>query len=172
VNLATHDAIRTRGPRATDGRAVHALVREAGGLERNTGYAYVLLCDHFADTGVVAERDGRLVGFVAAYRPPSDPDAVFVWQVGVHPSARGQGLGRRLLDAVLQRPGSRGARFLTATVAPSNAASRRLFQGFARRRGAPFTWSDGYAAHLFAGGHEPEPLIRIGPMTDAPETSR
>lgn len=153
-----------RAARPEDGRALRRLVHAAGTLEANTGYAYVLLADHFRATTLLAERGGAPVGFVAAYRPPTHPDAVFVWQVGVAPGARGLGVARGLLDALVAAPGCAGVRFLEATVAPSNEASRRLFESFARRRGAPVAWSDGYPEPLFDGPHEAERLIRIGPL--------
>lgn len=154
-----------RGARPTDGPAVHALIAQVGTLELNTGYAYLLLCDHFGSTSVVAERDGLLLGAVLGYRPPSRPDAVFVWQVGVDPAARGTGLGKKLLAAFARTPGAAGTRFLEATVAPSNAASRALFTSFARAEGAPLEELAGYGAPHLPEGHEPEPLLRIGPLT-------
>lgn len=157
-------SVRYRTAEPEDGRAVHRLVDETGGLELNTGYAYVLLCDHFAATTVLAESDGGLIGFVAAYVPPRRPDTVFVWQVGVHPDARGQGFASSVLDALISREACRAVEYLEATVSPSNEASRRLFESFAERHGAPFVWSDGYPASHFAGAHDPENLIRIGPM--------
>src|SRR5690606_41582845 len=67
------------------------------------------------------------------YRPPARPEAVFVWQIGVHPRAQGQGLGRRLLLELLRRPAAADATHLEATVGVSNTASARLFQSVARR---------------------------------------
>src|SRR5690625_423188 len=90
-----------------DGARMHALVKEMGGLELNTAYFYVLYCMDFADTCVVAEVDGKLAGFVLGHRPPARPDTVFVWQVGVAPFMRRQGMARRLLDAVLDRKSTR-----------------------------------------------------------------
>ena len=156
--------VRYRDATPADGRAVHELVREAGGLEVNTGYAYVLLCDHFASTTLLAEADSELLGFVAAYVPPAKPDTVFVWQVGVHLGARGLGIASSLLDALAARGACADVRFLEATVTPSNAASRRLFESFAQRHGAPFAWSEGYPSAFFERAHEPENLIRVGPL--------
>lgn len=156
--------VAIRGPRPQDGRRMHALLDKIGGLERNTGYAYVLVSDHFSSTSVVAEEAGHLVGFVAAYLIPSRPDTVFVWQVGVHPGLRGRGVGRSLLRAVVDRPGCTEVGYLEATVAPSNTASRRLFESFASTQGAEFNWSDGYPESFFENPHEPERLIRIGPF--------
>ena len=168
---AAHAGVRPSAARVTlrrpcpeDGLAVHRLIGEVGKLEQNTGYAYVLLCDHFAETAVVAELEGELVGFVAAYRPPTHNDALFVWQVGVHPKVRGRGLGSRMLEWLVRRPSARNVRFLEATVEASNGASRALFESFARRFSAPHIWSSGYPAALFGAGHEAEPLVRIGPF--------
>lgn len=154
-----------RAPTARDGAAVFRLVEAVGQLERNTCYAYVLLCSDFSDTCVLAETEQGLAGFVIAYRPPKRPDEVFVWQVGVAPAARGTGLGGRLLDALLAAPGCQGVRYLTATVSPDNTASLQLFRGVARRRAVPFEIGAGFSADLFVGVHEPEDFVRIGPLS-------
>jgi diaminobutyrate acetyltransferase len=159
------DRIRYRGASPEDGKALYDLVDDGGVLELNTCYSYVLMCDHFGSTTVVAEHDGEAVGFVTAYRPPSHPDTVFVWQIGVHPRMRGRGVARGILEALVKRPACRGVRYLEATVTPSNTASRRLFQSFARSYGAPYEWSEGYPGTIFGEDHEPEDLIRIGPFT-------
>lgn len=155
-----------RQPTARDGAAVHRLIAEVGDLEQNTCYAYLLLCSHFASTSLVAEDGGRLLGCVLGYRPPSSPDAMFVWQVGVHPDARGRGLGTSLLTSFVAQPAFEGARFLEATVGTSNTASRALFERFAARLEVPCSISTGYPAALFGEGasHEDEDLFRIGPI--------
>ncbi|MCA9607327.1 MAG: diaminobutyrate acetyltransferase [Myxococcales bacterium] len=160
--MAESRAVSFREARPADGRTLFAMVEAVGTLERNTGYAYVVYCDHFRATTLIAERDGSPVGFVLAHRPPTHPDTVFVWQVGVLPAGRGLGVAGGLLDALAGR--SRGVRFLEATVTPTNEASRRLFESFARRRGAPVAWTDGYPSTFFHGSHEPERLVRIGPF--------
>lgn len=162
--------VRLRHVEPEDALALYRLVRDVGTLEPNSAYCYALCADHFRDTTVVAERGGSLVGVVVAYRPPTRPEALFVWQVGVTASMRRTGLGARLLDAALSSTGARGARFLLATVTPTNVASRRLFERFARAHGAPLHESRGYdGAHLPAD-HAPERLLSIGPLaTSSPE---
>jgi L-2,4-diaminobutyric acid acetyltransferase len=155
-----------RPPTAHDGARVWQLLGRTGGLERNTAYAYLLLCSHFADTSLVAEAGAGadLAGFVLAYRPPARPGEVFVWQIGVAPEARGAGLGGHLLEGLIALPGCAGVTHLTATVGPSNRASRALFAGFARRRGVPCEVGPGFTADLFPEPHEAEELLRIGPL--------
>jgi L-2,4-diaminobutyric acid acetyltransferase len=154
---------RTPDPR--DAAAVWRLVRGTRSLDLNSPYAYLLLCSDFAATSLVAEAEGELLGFVAAYRPPPRPWCVFVWQIVTAAEARGAGLAGRLLDALFARPACRGARFLEATVTPSNTASRALFRALARRRGAPFTEEPAFGSELFPNpDHEEEVRVRIGPL--------
>jgi L-2,4-diaminobutyric acid acetyltransferase len=146
---------------------VWRLARDSASLDLNSPYCYLLLCSHFADTSLVAEERGEIVGFVAAYRPPIRPDSIFVWQIAVAASHRGAGLASRLLAALVAQPAVRDVRQLEATVTPSNDASRRLFLGFARRFGVPCREESGFPAQLFPlaeTAHEAEILLCIGPL--------
>lgn len=158
--------IALRAPGRADGAAIHALVAACPPLDLNSCYAYLLLAEHFAGTCVLAEGPrGAALGFVSAYLPPERPDTVFVWQVAVHPEARGCGLGLRMLAAVLQRPACRHVAFLETTVGPGNQASRALFARLAERCGAGLTELPLFGRDHFGGqAHEDEPLLRIGPL--------
>lgn len=154
-----------RTPKKSDAAAIHALVSESEALEANSLYAYLLICSHFASTSVVAIGSDGIDGFVAGYRPPTSPGAVFVWQVGVREQARRSGLATKLLQALLDLPACRDLRFLEATVAPSNHASDRLFRGVARERGVTCEVEDFFTAESFGDqAHEDEQLYRIGPL--------
>ncbi len=154
-----------RPVRVDDGPAIWRLVRDSGTLDRNSLYAYLLLCQQFGDTCLVAETAGEVAGFVVAFRPPRDPEAIFVWQIGVAVAARGSGLASALLDRLLRQPGCRGVTRLEATVTPSNEASRALFRSLARRLGARLEVASGFGPELFAGtDHEAEERYRIGPL--------
>lgn len=161
-------SIALRAARPEDGAALHALVARIGTLELNSAYCYVLCADHFRDTSVVAELDGQLVGLVIGYRPPTRPEALFVWQVGVAPEARRLGLAGTLLEAFAASRGAAGARVLEATVTPDNTASRRLFTAFARARGAELTELPGYDGSQLPASHAPERLLRIGLLPSSP----
>ncbi|MFQ5477543.1 MAG: diaminobutyrate acetyltransferase [Candidatus Binatia bacterium] len=155
-----------RATRTADGAAVWRLVRDAGVLDLNSSYMYLLMCDRFRDTCVVAERDGELTGFVIGVILPDAPDVVFVWQIGVAPAERGRGLGRTLLDRLVHLPACRPIRFMETTVTPSNTASIAMFRSFARGLGAPIeaVSGRGYDETLFPNGKEREVLYRIGPF--------
>lgn len=158
-------ALILRAPTTADAREIWRLVSESGVLDQNSAYLYLLLCRDFADTCLVAEVDERVVGFVTAYRLPTDVRSLFVWQIGVCESVRRQGVARKLLEELVNRTSS--LRFIEATVAPSNLASRRLFESFARHRSVPLTDNvdAGFRECDFPpGDHEAEPLLRIGPL--------
>ncbi|MBS3941543.1 MAG: diaminobutyrate acetyltransferase [Actinobacteria bacterium] len=156
-----------RAPAASDAAGLWRLARDSGSLDLNSPYAYLMWCTDFADSAVVAADGDEIAGFVVGHRPPTGPDAAFVWQVAVARSQQGSGLGRRLLLAFLDRPGNRDAHWLTATVTPSNAASLALFRGTAAHLGVACEERERFPVAVFpaeAGDHEPEVALRIGPL--------
>ncbi len=154
-----------RSPTIADAANIWRLVRDCNVLENNSSYAYLLACRHFADTCVVACDNGGIFGFIVAYRPPNQREIIFVWQIGVTAAARGCGMGRRMLQHLVDSPACRGVRFVEATVAPSNVASRKLFARFANDLSVPLQFKPGFCADDFgAPAHEDETLLRIGPL--------
>ncbi len=154
-----------RPPTRRDGAALHELVAACPPLDLNSRYAYLLLCEHHAQTSVIAECDGILAGAVTAYVPPAQPDTLFVWQVAVAPHMRAQQLGTRMLTHLLQHCLiTCQLRWMETTISPSNQASRRLFTQFAVRHDAGCTTTTLFSAADFgASGHEEECLYKIGP---------
>ncbi len=168
---STHQAkpsassVNFRIPTALDGAAITALIGACPPLDANSAYCNLLQCTHFADTCIVAEQDSRIVGWISAYRPPSQPDQFFIWQVAVARSARGSGLGNRMLEALLSRPSAQGATTLITTITVDNAASWALFEGFARRRALDVTKAPHFQRDIhFSGAHATEWQVRIGPL--------
>ncbi|QDU96688.1 diaminobutyrate acetyltransferase [Lignipirellula cremea] len=164
--------IEIRRVRVSDGARIWQLVQECGVLDKNSCYAYLLVCRDFSATSFVAEANGQLLGFVAAYVRPTDPEAVFVWQIGAAPAARRRGVGKALLRAVLQATASQNRKYLEATITPSNAASMRLFQAIADERKTGCQVLPGFESVDFSPvqattpAHEPENLVRIGPLEE------
>ena len=150
---------------ANDASAIWRLVEGCETLDKNSCYAYLLLCSDFADTCMAAFSGKQLVGFILGYRPPNRKETLFVWQVGVDGAARGKGIGKQLLAALANREVARGTRFLEATVTPGNAASMRLFSSFAASRECEMVTSPHFTSNQFASSqHDDELLIRIGPL--------
>lgn len=157
--------ITFRKPAAEDGPSVSALIRDCPPLDVNSDYCNLVQCHHFADTTVIAKLDGNLVGYISGYLIPGKPDTLFIWQVAVDEAARGRGLALTMLKTILEREGCQSVRFVETTITEDNAASWALFRRLA----------DEYAAALnnaplfekdrhFAGAHDTELLVTIGPL--------
>lgn len=159
--------VTLRRPTDGDGYNLHALVARCAPLDTNSVYCNLLQCADFAETSIAAENaQGELIGFISGYRPPARPDTLFVWQVAVDASMRGQGLALRMLLALTQHSAEQGAGFLETTISPSNAASQALFKkAFAHLDIAYTTRTLFSRAVHFAGQHEDEVLYRAGPFS-------
>ena len=127
--------------------------------------------EYHAGTSLVAvDDDGDLVGFVMGFRVPASPETVFVWQIGVSPDFQRRGIARRLLDEIARRPLLGDVDYLEMSIAPSNAASARLFDSWASRRGLSLVRTDCFESSVFgpASSHEREDVFRIGPLKEKP----
>lgn len=160
------EPVRLRRPNDGDGYALHQLVARCQPLDTNSVYCNLLQCADFADTAIAAETaSGELVGFISGYRPPSRPDTLFVWQVAVDASMRGQGLALRMLLALVERVAADGVRYLETTISPSNGASQALFRKAFSLLGIDAETRVLFARTThFAGQHEDEVLYRAGPL--------
>lgn len=78
---------------------------------------------HFRPTSFAAEEGGRLVGFIVGLISQTDPDQAYCHFIGLHPDHRGQGVGRRLYQALFQAARARGCTRIGAVTSPVNRAS-------------------------------------------------
>lgn len=152
-------------PTADDAAEVHDLIAACPPLDTNSLYANLIQCTHFADSCAVARSHGRVVGWISGHKPPGKPDTYFLWQVAVHPVARGTKLPKSMLADILSRPQQAGVSSMETSITPSNKASWALFRSVATWLGAPIrdeAWFE-HGRH-FAGRHETERLVTIGPF--------
>ena len=157
--------ITFRAPEVEDGSEVWRLIQDINALDDNSMYCNLLQCSHFSETCGLAEMDGEIVGWESGYRPPSDPDTLFVWQVAVHPKARGQGVAKRLILWVLGQQQNRDVRFLHSTITASNKASWALFTSIAAAYDADMDRDAHFEEELhFDGEAKTEHLVQIGPI--------
>lgn len=90
---------------------------------------------HAAAFGTVAEHpEGRLIGFVYAVKDEDPVWGTFVDNLHVHPNAKGGGLGRQLLRAVVRQLGPGPTRPLYLWVLDANEPAKRFYA----RLGAEF----------------------------------
>jgi GNAT superfamily N-acetyltransferase len=92
---------------------------------------------------IVAARDGQIVGGVLLY-PPSleaERELPMIRLLAVSPSARGDGVGRMLMDECLRRARQSGAPAITLHTMEIMAVARRMYEGmgFVRAPETDFT---------------------------------
>jgi L-2,4-diaminobutyric acid acetyltransferase len=159
---------RLRKPNATDGADIWTLVKTCTPLDENSMYCNLIQADHFCDTCVVADLDGQIVGWTSGHKIPNTQE-LFVWQVAVHPKARGMGLGRRMLSELIGRDACRDATHLKTTITKDNDASWALFSAFARAIGGDQNEAPHFERHThFNDHHDTEHMVTITlPAPDA-----
>jgi L-2,4-diaminobutyric acid acetyltransferase len=164
VRAAPLQGVRLRKPEPTDGARLLALVSACPPLDVNSLYCYLLLCMHFSETCIVAERDAEIVGFVSGYREPPRPQVFFCWQIAVASVLRRSGVATAMLNAILTNHANRGVHTIEATVTSPNQTSMRLFEGLAADLGMPCRVEPLFTERHFAPWeHDAEWLVRIGP---------
>lgn len=152
---------RLRKPDATDGANIWKLIKGCRPLDENSMYCNLIQAEHFRDTCVVAELDGEIVGWISGHMIPQTDD-LFIWQVAVGPSARGLGLGRKMLLELIERDACVGATRLKTTITQSNEASWALFRSFARKIGGDLAAEPHFERNThFVGRHATEHLVAI-----------
>ncbi|MGB8623930.1 MAG: diaminobutyrate acetyltransferase [Paracoccaceae bacterium] len=157
-----------RAPTSADGSDVWNLIRESGPLDENSMYCNTLQCDHFGETCVIAELNGKIVGWVSAFIMPSDPESLFIWQVAVDSDARGMGVAGKMLDHLLKRDACAGVTRLQTTITADNDASWALFNSFAEKMDAPLERDPHYKRDThFEGRHATEYMVTIGDFEPA-----
>jgi L-2,4-diaminobutyric acid acetyltransferase len=125
----------------------------------------MLVCTHFANTSIVAEKDGGLVGLISGYAIPDLPEVFFVWQVAVDPEMRGKGLAKEMAMTLLKRDNLTKINFIDTTISPSNTASQSLFKRIAASLQTNIVNQPLFDKSLFGQeAHEDEELYRIGPI--------
>lgn len=160
--------VEMRPPSARDGVSVNQLIKRCPPLDTNSLYCNLLQCSHFADTCVAAELEQRIVGFVSGYLIPTRPEVLFIWQVAVDPQARGMGLAKRMIKDILGRSACKGVTYLETTITESNDSSWAMFQSLANQlKTGVVTQTLFDKQEHFAGGHDSEVLLRIGPFNVA-----
>jgi len=109
----------------------------------------------------MALQGDQVIGYISGYFRPQKPGTLFVWQVAVSSSARGKGLAKSMLESILQRGKSKIQKVET-TISPSNRASQKLFESFAKQLGRPLEKETFLSGKDFpAEGHEAEDLYHF-----------
>jgi len=97
-----------------------------------TTLSWLLTADH----AILAERDGRPLGFALTNRAIGGECAQLI-RLAVHPASQGQGIGRQLVADAMAYAWQHGAPGLTLNTQVSNAPARRLYESLGFRISGP-----------------------------------
>ncbi|MBL8929867.1 MAG: GNAT family N-acetyltransferase [Kineosporiaceae bacterium] len=118
------DSVRPARPRDYD--AIAAVVDSWWGRPILDSLPRLFL-DHFHDTSLVVERRAAgttdLRGFLIGFASPTQPLEAYIHFIGIAPSERGSGLGRRLYELFFAAARTAGRTAVSAVTAPVNHAS-------------------------------------------------
>jgi len=112
--------------------------------DRDMAFLHQALYVHeFGETSVLAEVEGRIVGYLLGFLAPGGYG--YIHAVAVRDEARGRGLGRLMYDRFAELLAERGAHSLKAITAPENRGSRAFHAavGFSEQALAGYSPSGG-----------------------------
>lgn len=120
-----------RGCTEADADLILNLARACPPLDVHTAYTYWVVCHLYGGTSSILMDDQEAVGYIMGV--PKDR-TLFIWQLGVLPRYRGQGLTALLFNALLSSSASRFDE-IELTIAPDNNASFGALASWSRANG-------------------------------------
>ena len=151
-------------PEKANSKKIFKLIKDTNALDLNSEYLYLLQSTHFTSTCSIGLLEEEVVGFVSGYRQPQKPNALFIWQVAIDKSLKGQGLANKLMFNILERKENIDLTYIHTTVSPSNKASIRVFEKLAEKLDTKIESKDFLKKEDFINQHEEEVLYEIGPF--------
>jgi L-2,4-diaminobutyric acid acetyltransferase len=152
-------------PNLNDGQSIFELIKRCEPLDLNSSYLYFIQSHFFNNTcAVLKNKSDQIQAFVSGFIKPNDHKTLFIWQVAVDESMRGQGVAIRLIEFILKN--NPLITHIETTVTKNNQASRKMFASLSTKLDTQMTeqvFLD-KDKHFF-NQHESEYLFRIGPIT-------
>lgn len=107
---------------------VYSFVKDCKPLKPYAEHFYKIILRYFGNTCYIAEYKNDLVGFVMGFFSQTQNNTYFLWQIGVHPSMQGKGVGEFLLKKIENRLMENGCKRIELTIDPENYPSQNLFE--------------------------------------------
>lgn len=95
----------------------------AAGARERVALVPRLWLQHFAGTSLVAEQQGRFVGFLIGFLSPDRPEEGYIHFVGVAPNARRTSVGRHLYERFFETCRRADRRCVRCVTSPENTLS-------------------------------------------------
>lgn len=107
----------------SDYQPIISVINEWWGGRRMADMLPKLFFVHFQPTSLVAEHNGKIVGFVTGFVSQTFPDEAYIHFVGVHPAFRKGGLARALYEKFFAIVANLGCRTVRCVTSPVNKES-------------------------------------------------
>ncbi len=121
------DPVELRHVTIPDLREILEQLDDFWGGERDMGFLHQALYVHeFGETSVLAERDGRILGYLLGFT--NDRGIAYIHAVAVRGEAQREGLGRQMYERFEELASGQGALALKAITAPENRGSRAFHE--------------------------------------------
>jgi GNAT superfamily N-acetyltransferase len=108
---------------------------------------------------LAAIEEGRILGTVTLElhdrvpggheRPPLAADQVHVRMLGVHPEARGRGIGKHLMQASIDEARRAGKSLMTLDTTEHMKAAQHIYESMGFRRGPDLVFDDGFRLRFY-----------------------
>lgn len=87
-----------RSVKGSDYYMISPLINEWWGGRNMSAMLPKLFFDHFTQTSFIAEKDGKLVGFLIGFLSQTHSNEAYIHFVGVHPAYRKHNIGKNLYN--------------------------------------------------------------------------
>lgn len=87
-----------RSVKGSDYYVISPLINEWWGGRNMSDMLPKLFFDHFTQTSFIAEKDGKLVGFLIGFLSQTHSNEAYIHFVGVHPELRKHNIGKHLYN--------------------------------------------------------------------------
>ncbi|MFF2176033.1 GNAT family N-acetyltransferase [Lysinibacillus sp. NPDC058147] len=87
-----------RSVKGSDYYVISPLINEWWGGRNMSDMLPKLFFDHFTQTSLIAEKDGKLVGFLIGFLSQTYSNEAYIHFVGVHPEYRKHNIGKHLYN--------------------------------------------------------------------------
>jgi len=107
---------------------VHSFTAESPLMENYPEHVYKIILRYFGDYCFIAKDSGQIIGLIMGIVPQGFPGTYFLWEIGVSPSYKRQGIGGKLVREVESELRKLAFKRIEVTIDPVNLPSQKLFE--------------------------------------------
>ncbi len=96
-------------------------------LDVHTPYTYWVMATYFGEYSFIAYDDGKPIGYIMNLKKDN---TLFIWQIGIIPDYRKQGISQRLIGKAVRAALKSGCTSAQVTIAPENIDSYCAFKHY------------------------------------------